>query len=146
MTSPTLPTYPGTDRVITPGDRFRLIGNGVDPAYEGFVDSITLDQHGWTIWDTDGNDRRPEDHWLIGWKVSAAPAVEITTTTEVLSAELVGPEGSLGTTDTQAAITAAATYLGGLVAVTASAPNVAAELIVELAEAILARWPGGSLQ
>jgi hypothetical protein len=57
-----LPTYPGTDRVITPGDKFRLTGPDIDPSYTGTVEQITWDQHGWLIWDTDGNDRPPGDH------------------------------------------------------------------------------------
>lgn len=67
MTETKLPTYGGTDRPILPGDRFGLVGEGVDPAYEGLVESITMQRDGsWDIYDFQGNDRGPQDLRFLG--------------------------------------------------------------------------------
>ncbi len=130
-----LPTYPGTDREFRPGDRCRLVG--LDSTHEITVESIILDEHGWTIIDTDGNDRPTTAHHLIGWKVTAHPAdppVEPV-------AELVA--GACGPTNAQAAVAAAATILAAE-AVAGHPPaneTLWAEAVGRLARSILDRWP-----
>lgn len=57
-----LPTYPGTERPITPGDIAGLAGGDVSPDYQFKVVEVSWTDAGWTIWDTDGNDRHPT--WL----------------------------------------------------------------------------------